>query len=727
MSKIAKTFAMRRVVAAAMAVALLRIALLPIALFPVSARAAAADDLTAALRAERARPPAKLLPRSAFVLHEPLSSVVLSADGRQVAWLHEAGRNREVWTRPTHGGAPRRWMPHTTAERLRWSRDGRWLLLESPRQVFALAVAGQPGSGIVTTLGGVDRRILMEVDDTRPAAVIVLEATGRRTDGTPAHWSLWRIDHRGLRTPLHRDAHRIVGYALDAQGRLAYVQRVEGPALSVRRIELDGRLREVVRCTQLRRCTPLVPTADGRGLWLRGNVGDAGGPELARLIRLDADGAMRTVHGDPRGEADLDALVFDAATRQPMIASYRSTVAANHGLDADARRHVQRLDALFPGRDARIAAGSGPGARWLIELRAGDQQGSRWRLYDPVSGVATALFDARPLDARHRRPTDYIAASALARKIPVRWRASDGMPLHGFVHVPPGRDAATLPLVVAVHGGPWNHWRPEYNGISQFLVNRGYAVFEPNFRGSTGHGRAYLFAANGDFGNGRVQQDIVDGTRHLLASGIGDARRVGIVGASFGGYSTLLGLTFQPDLFKVGVAFVPPPDFAWTLRWILRNPESLALDGVVPMVEMMRMLSLDTRDPAVMARLHAQSPLANAARMDRPLLLVAGGEDRRVGIAGVIEYAARLKLAGKDVSLLVDADAGHGSREPVVREANLYLLETMLHAHLGGAAPTAPDAALHRYLALNLRLCGRPPARIDGCPRAAIAAGSAAR
>lgn len=722
MSKIAKTFAMRRVVAAAMAVALL-----PIALFPVCARVAAADDLPAALRAERARPPAKLLPRSAFVLHEPLSSVVLSADGRQVAWLHEAGRNREVWTRPTHGGAPRRWMPHTTAERLRWSRDGRWLLLESPRQVFALAVAGQTGSGIVTTLGGTDRRRLMEIDDTRPAAAIVLEATGRRTDGAPAHWSLWRIDHRGRRTPLHRDAHRIVGYALDAQGRLAYVQRVEGSALSVRRIELDGRLREVVRCTQLRRCTPLVPTADGRGLWLRGNVGDAGGSELARLIRLDADGAMRTVHGDPRGEADLDALVFDPSTRQPIIASYRSTVAANHGLDADARRHVQRLDALFPGRDPRIAAGSGPAARWLVELRAGDQQGSRWQLYDPVSGVATALFDARPLDARHRRPTDYIAASALARKIPVRWRAGDGMSLHGFVHVPPGRDAATLPLVVAVHGGPWNHWRPEYNGISQFLVNRGYAVFEPNFRGSTGHGRAYMFAANGDFGNGRVQQDIVDGTRHLLASGIGDARRVGIVGASFGGYSTLLGLTFQPELFKVGVAFVPPPDFAWTLRWILRNPESLALDGVVPMAEMMRMLSLDTRDPAVMARLHAQSPLANAARMDRPLLLVAGGEDRRVGIAGVIEYAARLKLAGKDVSLLVDADAGHGSREPVVREANLYLLETMLHAHLGGAAPTAPDAALHRYLAMNLRLCGRPPARIEGCPRAADAAGSTAR
>jgi dipeptidyl aminopeptidase/acylaminoacyl peptidase len=281
------------------------------------------------------------------------------------------------------------------------------------------------------------------------------------------------------------------------------------------------------------------------------------------------------------------------------------------------------------------------------------------------------------------------------------------MRLHCFVMVPPGADPATRPLVAIAHGGPWTHVQPEYNAIAQFLVNRGYAVFEPNFRASTGHGLAYTLAANGDFGNGRVQRDIVDGVRHVLASGIGDPQRVGIVGASFGGYSALLGTTFQPELFKVGVAFVPPPDFAWTLRWILRNPESLSLGGPVPMRDWLRLLSLDVDDPVRMTRLHAQSPLANAARMNRPLLLVAGGEDRRVGIAGVIEYAAHLKLANKDVSLLVDADAGHANREAVAREANLYLTEAMLHRHLGGPAPAPPDAVLQAYLDTNLRVCGR--------------------
>ncbi len=671
---------------------------------------AAADDiaLQAALRAERARAPAPTVPRGAFLQRASVSNVVLSPDGRHVGWLREVGSRREVWLRPTATGAARRLSAHTPAERLHWSRDGRWLLLETSSQVFALAAAGQTGSGLLTTLGGVSERRLMDVDDTLPAAIVVLEIAARHADGTPARWALLRVDMRGRRTQLHRDAHRIVGYALDPQGRLGYVQRVEGLALSVRRV--DAGMHEVARCGGMRRCSPLTTTPDGRGLWLRANVEDASG--LLALMRLEADGRMRVVHVDPRGEADLDDLRFDPATRQPLIASHRSTIAANHGLDAETTRHLRRLEALFRNRqgtqpDLRIGVGRGPGARWLIELRAAHQQGTRWHLYDPASGTAEALFDDAPTDARLGKPARHIPETALARKIPVQWRAGDGMRLHGFVMVPPGVDPATCPLVAIAHGGPWTHVQPAYSAMAQFLVNRGYAVFEPNFRASTGHGLAYTLAANGDFGNGRVQRDIVEGVHHVLAAGIGDPQRVGIVGASFGGYSALLGVTFQPELFKVGVAFVPPPDFAWTLRWILRNPESLSLGGPVPMRDWLRLLSLDVDDPVRMTRLHAQSPLANTARMNRPLLLVAGGEDRRVGIAGVIEYAARLKLAGKDVSLLVDAGAGHVHREAVAREAGFHLTEAMLHRHLGGPAPAPPDPVLQAYLDANLRLCGR--------------------
>lgn len=671
------------------------------------------------LRSERLRTPPPPLPREAFVLQATVSSVVLSPDGRRIAWLRDAGRAREVWLRTLDDGATRRLLAHTPAQSLAWSGDGRWLVLESPDQLDALAVAGQDRSmqsrsGRMTTLGAQVRRELLHIDPTRPAAAIVLETTGARGIAAQARWHLVRIDARGRRELLHSAAQRILGFALDPRGRLAYVQRVEGLSLVVRRIETDGRATEVLRCTHMRVCTPLAAGDDG-SLLLRAHVDTGDGTERIALLRLGRDGTRQVLHADPHGEADLDGIAIDPATHQPRIVAYRSTIARNHALDTTLRPHLDALAARLPDRDLRLSLGRGPGAQWLVEARGGQQQGLRWHRYDPATGALSALFDDAPLHARDRTPARYIADARLARRQPVEWRASDGMRLYGFVHLPPGRDAARVPLVVLPHGGPWNHARPEYNGVAQFLAHRGYAVFEPNFRASTGHGIAYTLAANGDFGNGRVQRDIVEGTRHLLASGIGDPQRVAIAGASFGGYAALLGVTYEPDLFKAAVAFVPPPDMAWTLRWILRNPEAMALGRTVPMPDMLRMLALDPDDTARMAALRTQSPMAQLARLRRPVLLVAGGEDRRVGIAGVVEYAARLKLAGKDVSLFVDDDAGHVNRTPLARESNLYLLEAMLHRHLGGPAPAPPDGALRGYLAGSQRLCA--PALGALCPR----------
>ena len=676
-------------------------------------------------RSERLRTPPPPLPRKAFVLQATVSSVVLSPDGRRIAWLRDAGRAREVWLRTLDDGATRRLLAHTPAQSLAWSGDGRWLVLESPDQLDALAVAGQDRSmqarsGRMTTLGAQVRRELLRIDPTRPAAAIVLETTGPRGIAAQARWHLVRIDARGRRELLHSAAQRILGFALDPRGRLAYVQRVEGLSLVVRRIETDGRATEVLRCTHMRTCTPLAAGDDG-SLLLRAHVDTGDGTERIALLRLGRDGTRQVLHADPHGEADLDGIVIDPATHQPRIVAYRSTIARNHALDATLRPHLDALAARLPDRDLRLSLGRGPGAQWLVEARGGQQQGLRWHRYDPATRALSALFDDAPLHARDRTPARYIADALLARRQPVEWRASDGMRLYGFVHLPPGRDAARVPLVVLPHGGPWNHARPEYNGVAQFLAHRGYAVFEPNFRASTGHGIAYTLAANGDFGHGRVQRDIVEGTRHLLASGIGDPQRVAIAGASFGGYAALLGVTYEPELFKAAVAFVPPSDMAWTLRWILRNPEAMALGRTVPMPDMLRMLALDTDDTARMAALRAQSPMAQLARLRRPVLLVAGGEDRRVGIAGVVEYAARLKLAGKDVSLFVDDDAGHVNRSPLARESNLYLLEAMLHRHLGGPTPAPPDGALRGYLAGSQRLCA--PALGALCPRPPTQAG----
>lgn len=656
---------------------------------PLPSRAAdGATALRAAVAAERLRAPAPRLSRDAFLTPPALRVVQLSPDGRNVAYLRDEGESRSLWLLPVDGGAPRRLSPRTQATALGWSRDGRWLFVFAPRSLSTLEIA--TGAGIRVPLLGSEQRRVMQVDLSQPAAVILRE---RVRSGTAERWRIVRMDARGHRTRLWEDAHWVHDVAIDARGSLVALARFMGDHDAIDAVEPGGRLRELRRMQPMESGSLIGVTHDG-GLLL---WGDTGG-NLRRVQRLGLDGTLRTLHADPEGEADLDEVVLDPSGSEPLVASYRGSVAATYGLGR-ARAAIDALRARFPGRDLGVDIGEGPHARWLVSERASTLRDPRWHLYDPATGRLRTILAG---DALVRRP---LPEAALARKLPFDYTASDGMRVHGYLLLPPGADPARVPLVAQVHGGPINHFSPGYDAIAQLLANRGYAVFQTNFRGSTGYGRDYTFSAHGDFGNGRVQQDIVDGVRYLLAQRIGDPDRVGIVGHSFGGYSTLQGLTFQPELFKVGVAGSPPPDLGWGMRWLVASGDQ----GDLPdrsLVATLRTLGMDPSDPATYARLHAQSPLANVARMGRPLLVMAGGADRTVAARGVIDYVARLQRLRKPVSLYVEPGGGHSPVAPMPREAYAYLMVQMLHAHLGGAAPDAPGAGLRAYLRANLRLAG---------------------
>lgn len=650
------------------------------------ARADDAGALRAAVALERARAPAPHYPRNAFERSRALQSVRLSPDGRHVAYLRQVGEQRSVWLLPTAGGAARQLLARTEAEELLWSRDGRWLFAKARRSLQSLSIAG--GSGVRIALD--NPRAVIRVDPSQPAAVVLRE---RVRTPTGERWPVVRRDAHGRRTLLRDDNRFIHDVALDARGRLVALLRFDGDHDALYRVDASGRLRELARWNVIREQAALLAATPQGDLFLDGDTGG----NFRRVLRVDREGVLHTVHADPRGEADLDQVVLDPATQLPAVVSYRSTVAATYGLGA-AQQHVAAITRHFPGRDIGISIGDGPGAYWLVSERDSTLRDARWHLYDPRSGRIRRILEQ---DAKATLP---LPETALARKLPFAYRASDGMRVRGFLLLPPGADPARVPLVTFVHGGPINHFHAgDYDSMAQLLVNRGYAVFESNFRGSTGHGRDYALAPHGDYGNGRVQQDIVEGTRWLLAQGIGDPQRVGIAGHSFGGYSTLLGVTFQPELFKVGVAGAPPADFGWSMRWLHESGNQ----GARPdrsLTAQLRLLGVDVDDAASYAHLRAQSPLANAGKLRRPLLLIAGGEDRTVPIREVIHYAAVLHGLGKDVSLYVEPDGGHSPTEPLPREAYVYLMEAMLHRYLGGAKPEPPSPALHAYLKPALRI-----------------------
>lgn len=668
-------------------------------LAPRSLPAQAAESLRTAEDAQRALPRAPRLPRTAFLENRTLVTAQLSPAGDAVAYLREQKDSRALWLLPANGGNARMLVGSTQADQLMWSRDGRWLFLRASRVLSIVGVDGR--TGVRVPLGGTERRRVVKLDPSQPAAVLLGE---RVRVGAGERWRIVRMDARGQRTLLREDARWIHDVALDAQGRIVALARFEGDHDALYRVRPDGTLREVLRLRPMDRLDLLAVQADG-SLLMTGNPGG----NFRRVVRLDADDKLQTLHQDPRGEADLDEIVIDPHTQQPLAASYRSTVATTHGI-GDAQGVVADIARRFPGRDIGLQAGSGPSARWLVSERAPTLRDPRWYLYDPRNGNLRRILDDPGIT------TNAPKEATLARKLAIAYTASDGRRVHGFLLLPPGVDAAQAPLVAQVHGGPINHFRAGYDGVAQFLANRGYVVFQSNFRGSTGHGRDYTFASNGDYGNGRVQQDIVEGVRWLLAQGIGDAQRVGIVGHSFGGYSTLLGLTFQPDLFKVGVAGSPPADLGWSMRWLLQAGDQ----GDLPdrsLKHTLAALSLDATDTGTYARLHAQSPLVNAAKMHRPLLVIAGGADRTVAIREVVNYAATLKAAKRPMTLLVEPNGGHSPVDPVPREAYLFAMETMLQRHLGGPAPEPPGQRLRAYLRENLRLAGPEFAQYAATPR----------
>jgi hypothetical protein len=652
-----------------------------------------ATPLAAALATERLRPAAPMLGRDAFLARSNLVDVALSPQGSALAYLRRAGEGSSLWLLPTAGGPARLLVRHSEATRLHWSADGAWLFLESSRQLFALALHEQSGAGVMTLFGGRQGRHALRADPAAPAAMLVTEEVRAPGALRPSAWRLLQLVPGTRPRMLFESSREILAYVPGNGGGPAFVKLAAPDHYVIATIEASGGTREVMRCVRLEHCAPLSSPAPGE-LLLSGDVGG----NFERLLRLDARGALHLVHEDPAHQSDIDETTLDPATGRPLIASYRSAGAASYPLTAEIRPHMEAIGRALGGADFRLATANGRSAHWLV-TELGDQlQQPRRHLYDPASRRLSPIL--ADIEDRARR----VPETAAARRSPFTYRASDGFLLHGFLAVPPGADPARIPLVVQVHGGPWSHASAGYSSLTQFLVNRGYAVFEPNFRGSTGYGRAYAFAGGSDFGNGRVQQDVIDGTRYVLGMGVGDPSRVGITGISFGGYSALLGVTFSPDLFRVAVAAMPPADFGWVMRWQLaREPKAPAGPGLAASLAA---LAVNPADPRTATRLTAQSPLVNAALMRRPLLLIAGGRDASVPLRSVVDYAARLRTLGRDVSLLVDPQSGHHMEAPETQAQYLYGLERMLSVHLGGRTVAPPAQDITTKLSRNLRLAG---------------------
>lgn len=618
-----------------------------------------------------------------------IREALLSPAGDRVAALLREPQGVSVWLIDPVSGRQEKRLESRIVEHLHWFSDGEGLLLETQDRLAHLPGAGGRPTFFLR-LDPLREQRFLGVDLTHPHHVLVSEkaAEGR--------FRLLRVGVDGGAEVVFEHTERIRHFVLDREGRMQVFQRTalgEGDRLEqvIEQVEGDHR-RELLRCDALDACEPVAVDASGRMALRARLTGD-----LSRLWAVDlATGTRRPLAGDPEGFADLRTVELDPASGAVMLAIYDTDRRRAYGLDAEVEAHLAPLRRRFAGLSLDVQARA-EGRFWLLVESGAQLQHPRYHLYDPTAKRLAPFLEAE------RQSVPMLPEAGLVAPRAVTWRASDGMELHGWLHAPRGVDLRTVPLVVRVHGGPWNHVRLGFSAVNQLLVDRGYSVLEPNFRSSTGYGLAYLTAAKGDFGHGRVQQDILDGLDWLLDQGIGDPERVAILGHSFGGFSTLGGLAFTPKRFRAGVASAPPIDLLRALRDL--DEEELQGNGL-PMKRVAEQL-IAFEDPRVAAELRRKSPEAHLAQTERPLLIFAGGKDEKVDLVDVQHYAQALQALGRDVTLVVDDDQGHSFETRLAMRAYLTLTERFLGKHLGVAVRDEEDPEVEAYLRGVVRLGGR--------------------
>ena len=288
------------------------------------------------------------------------------------------------------------------------------------------------------------------------------------------------------------------------------------------------------------------------------------------------------------------------------------------------------------------------------------------------------IFDEDKRSLREvARPRAWIKPEQMGRVEPIRYKARDGLEIPAYLTLPAGKPAKNLPLMVWVHGGPWARDDYEWDSEAQFFASRGYAVLQPNYRGSIGFGRKHFNASLKQLGQS-MQDDVTDGVRKLIADGTVDAARVCIGGASYGGYATMMGLVREPSMFKCGINVVGVVDLKW---WIdIGYTDFNSFDAETSTAFLTRTVGDPVADAAMM---EANSPRLHADKIKAPVLIIHGGGDRRVPIAHAEAMRDALKAYGKEYEWLVFLDEGHGFMREDNRAAYYRRMDAFLAKHLG--------------------------------------------
>lgn len=631
-----------------------------------------------------------LVERDVFFGDPEIAGGQVSPDGRYVSFMRPYNDVMNIWVKGIDESFDQA-RPLTADERpvpgYFWSADGRFILYVQDRggnedfHVYAVNPAGEPEQGQSVP----SARNLTPFDNVRAQIYAVPRATPNSilvgmNDRDPALHDVYRVAlDTGERELLIENTANVAGWTADLEGtiRLAFRQTSDG-GTEILRVS-EGELGDsIYACSWLESCGPIRFHPDGERVYFQSNRGEDN--DLTALYLMDAaSGEKEKLESDPEGEVDFAGALFSNADDSLLATYYMGDRMRMYPRSERLEQALEFLRGELPEGDLRLSPQTDDDRLVLVTVSSDVDPGTTY-LFDWQAMSVEKLYRSRP-----DFPSEH-----MAQMRPIRYQARDGLTIPAYLTTPKGVEPEGLALVALIHGGPWARDTWGYRSQVQFLANRGYAVLQPNFRGSTGFGKDFLNAGNLEWGKA-MQHDITDGIAHLVEQGIVDPERVCIMGGSYGGYATLAGMTFTPELYNCGVSIVGPSNLITLLNSI---PPYW---GPIRKLFTLRMGDLDTEEGR--EALKAVSPLFHVENIRAPLLVVQGANDPRVRQAESDQIVIAMHENELPVEYIVAEDEGHGFRGLENRLAMFARVEQFLATHAGGRYQSDMSEAIAARLA----------------------------
>ncbi len=647
-----------------------------LAVLLVACSADAPEPTTKAADARRTAAPPELIPRTSIFGNPDRTLARISPDGRFVSWLAPKEGVMNVWVAPS---------AEPSAARAITDDDYRGIstYLWAPNSKYVYFIQDQGGdenyhvyssdiaSGEVRDLTPVPegaRATIEQVSSQRPDHIVV-----GLNDRDPQVFDLYLVDVTTGERELLKQNPGYAAWVIDnnLEPRFGLQPTPDGGG---RVVDFEGEVFAVIPPEDFLATQALGFDADNSALFML----DSRDRDTAALTRVDVETGELTVLAE-NDDADVSGVLVDRRTYAPIAYNVDHLKSSWYGLTDQASSDFAAIRKTLDGSLSVVAA-TDDMSKWIVHEDATSKAGAYY-IYDREDGSVSEMVVTRPA----------LSNATLAPMHAVVIAARDGLELVSYLTLPAdsdadgdGRPAEPLPMVLAVHGGPWARDSYGYHPWHQWLANRGYAVLSVNYRGSSGFGKSFMRAAIREFA-GKMHDDLIDGVKWAVAQGIADPDRVAIAGGSYGGYATLIGVSFTPETFACGVDIVGPSSLVTLI-------ESFPEYWKPYLAGTWYMYVGDPANEAERADMLARSAISRIDDIRVPLLVGQGQNDPRVTKLESDQLVEAMAENERPVTYVNFPDEGHGFQRPENRLAFYSVMEGFLAQCLGGRAEPVNDA-----------------------------------